>query len=271
MPKNTTGGNKAKKGKNSGQRVERPLILADNSGEQNYGIIDAFGGSTATVKYMRAIKPINPQQHQQQPQEQQQQQGVQTETITTVGFIRSSLRKWCKRFLRGDLVLICEREFEKGKVDIVHKYNEDELRALKRLPQVYAKIQPLADAYSLKMDKQTGKTGQPEIGDGIEFDENYSGNEDETTDSENGVPDEGSDSQLITDMNAEYSAERQGEYKSMSARQRVDNPKYAKSINKGATQAYKKPTGGRPIAAQQGTREMPPSDIESEPDELDGI
>lgn len=267
MPKNTTGGNKAKKGKNSGQRVERPLILADNSGEQNYGIIEAFGGSTATVKYMRTIKPAN----QQQPPQQSQQLGGQTETITAVGFIRSSLRKWCKRFLRGDVVLICEREFEKGKVDIVHKYNDDELRALKRLPQVYVKIQPLAEAYSLKMDKQTAKTGQPDMGDGIEFDENYSGSEDEASSSGNDAAEDGHDAQLMTDMNAEYSAERQGGYKSMSARQRVDNPKYAKAISKGATQGYKKPTGGRPIAAQQGTREMPPSDTESEPDELDGI
>ena len=260
MPKNTTGGNKAKKGNNSGQRVERPLILADNSGEQNYGIIEAFGGSTATVKYMRPIKSTNPQQ----------QLGGQTETITAVGFIRSSLRKWCKRFLRGDVVLICEREFEKSKVDIVHKYNDDELRALKRLPQVYAKIQPLAEAYSIKIDKQTGKTGQSEMGDGIEFDENYSGGEDETSDSETGETEHGQDSQLMTDMNAEYSAERQDGYKSMSARQRVDNPKYAKSMGKG-NQVHKKQTGGRPIAAQQGTREMPPSDSESEIDELEGI
>jgi hypothetical protein len=268
MPKNTTGGNKAKKGKNSGQRIERPLILADNSGEQNYGIIDAFGGSTATVKYIRQIKPTN-----QQPQ-QQQQLGGQTETITAVGFIRNSLRKWCKRFIRGDVVLICEREFEKGKVDIVHKYNDDELRALKRLPQVYVKIQPLAEAYSLKMDKQSGKTGQPEMGDGIEFDENYSGSEDETSDSENSASalETAAETQLMIEMNAEYSSERQGGYKSMSARQRNDNPKYAKSANKGAAaQAYKKPTGGRPIAQQRGTREMPPSESESEIDVLDGI
>lgn len=266
MPKNTTGGNKAKKGKNSGQRIERPLILADNSGEQNYAIIETFGGNTATVKYMIPIKPNITQS---QPQSQQQQVQVQFESITAVGFIRSSLRKWCKRFLRGDVVLICEREFEQGKVDIIHKYNDDEIRALKRLPQVYAKIQPLSDAYSLKMDKQTSKTGQQDTGDGIQFDENYSASEDETSDSQNSAAEqENKDSQLMIQMNAEYSEERQGGYKSMSARQRVDNPKYAKSVGKRATQAYKKPTGGRPIPAQQGTREMPPSDTESETDEL---
>lgn len=263
MPKNTTGGNKTKKGKNSGQRVERPLILADNSGEQNYGIIEAFGGSTATIKYMRPIKPNTTQS---QTQSQQPQVQALMESITAVGFIRSSLRKWCKRFLRGDVVLICEREFEKGKVDIVHKYNDDELRALKRLPQVYAKIQPLAEAYSLKMDKQKTNFGHQDTGDGIEFDENYSASEDETSDNENTISEEGIDSQLMSEMNAEYSEERQGLYKSMSARQRVDNPKYAKSVGKGAIQSYKKPTGGRSIAAQQGTREMPPSETESEPD-----
>jgi hypothetical protein len=248
MPKNTTGGNKAKKGKNSGQRVERPLILADNSGAQCYGIIEAFGGSTATVKYIRPIKNATPQQ-----------QG-QTETVSAVGFIRSSLRKWCKRFLRGDLILVCEREFEAGKVDIVHKYNDDELRALKRLPQVYTKIQPLIDAYTHKMDKQSSKSGQQqEMGDGIEFDENYSGSEEEE-DNET-TPQE--ENQMMSDMNAEYMADRQGGYKSNASRQRVDNSKYAKQP--------KKPTGGRPIPAQQGTREMPPSDSESEQDEIDSI
>lgn len=252
MPKNTTGGNKAKKGKNSGQRVERPLILADNSGAQCYGIIEAFGGSTATVKYIRPIKNATPQQ-----------QG-QTETVSAVGFIRSSLRKWCKRFLRGDVILICEREFEASKVDIVHKYNDDELRALKRLPQVYTKIQPLIDAYTHKMDKQAGKSGQQDAaaGDGIEFDENYSGGEEEDENS-SGESVAATENQMMSDMNAEYMADRQGGYKSNAIRQRVDNSKYAKQP--------KKPTGGRPIPAQQGTREMPPSDSESEPDEIDSI
>lgn len=254
MPKNTTGGNKAKKGKNSGQRVERPLILADNSGAQCYGIIEAFGGSTATVKYIRPIKNATPQQL------------GQTETVGAVGFIRSSLRKWCKRFLRGDLVLVCEREFEANKIDIVHKYNDDELRALKRLPQVYTRIQPLIDAYTLKMDKQGAKSGQQDLfaGDGIEFDENYSGSEDEDENSGNdSISPTNEENQMMSDMNAEYMADRQGGYKSTSSRQRVDNAKYAKQP--------KKSTGGRPIPAQQGTREMPPSDSESEPDELDGI
>ncbi len=247
MPKNTTGGNKAKKGKNSGQRVERPLILADNSGAQRYGIIEAFGGSTATVKFVRPIKNTV----------------GQTETITAVGFIRNSLRKWCKRFLRGDVILICEREFEAGKVDIVHKYNDDELRALKRLPQEYSKIQPLVDAYSLKMDKtkSNAKSNEADGGDEIQFDEDFSGSESEAS-----ADEDDTQNQLMSDMNAEYAEERSGGYKSLSGRQRVDNPKYAKSLTASnrSQQPAKKPTGGRPIAPQQGTREMPPSDSEDE-------
>ena len=248
MPKNTTGGNKAKKGKNSGQRVERPLILADNSGSQRYAIIDSFGGSTANVKFIRTIKSATESK---------------TETITAIGFIRNSLRKWCKRFLRGDVILICEREFEAGKVDIVHKYNDDEIRALKRLPQEYSKIQPLIDVYALKTDKKT--LAKPEDGNEIEFDENFSGSEsDESSISED------SESQIMTDMNAEYANERSGGYKTLSARQRVDNPKYAKSLIANS-RPQKKQTGGRSIAPQQGTRDMPPSDTESEEDELQHI
>lgn len=250
MPKNTTGGNKAKKGKNSGQRVERPLILADNSGAQRYAIIEAFGGSTATVKFIRPVK-FSP---------------TQMETITSVGFIRNSLRKWCKRFLRGDVVLICEREFEAGKVDIVHKYNDDELRALKRLPQEYTKIQPLVDAYSLKMEKNKSNGTAAETNGGsdeIQFDEDYSGSD---TESE---PEDNTENQRMTDMNAEYAEERSGGYKSLSGRQRVDNPKYAKSLaSSGRNQQPKKQSGGRSVAPQQGTRELPPSESESEDDEL---
>ena len=253
MPKNTTGGNKAKKGKNSGQRVERPLIFADDSGAQRYAIIEAFGGSTATVKFMRPVKFST----------------SQMETITAVGFIRNSLRKWCKRFLRGDVVLICEREFEAGKVDIFHKYNDDELRGLKRVPQEYSKIQPLVDAYSLKMEKSgqknnstTGNNGI-DAGDGIEFDEEYSASEEE--EEYNG---EDLDARM---MNEEYAEDRRGGYNSLSGRQRNDNPKYAKQASSAGRQQnqQKKQSNGRPIAPQQGTRELPPSgsDYESEAEE----
>jgi len=254
MPKNTTGGNKAKKGKNSGQRVERPLIFADDSGAQRYGIIEAFGGSTATVKFIRPVK-FSPSQ---------------METITAVGFIRNSLRKWCKRFLRGDVVLICEREFEAGKVDIFHKYNDDELRGLKRVPQEYSKIQPLVDAYSLKMEKSGNKSGSGatsvdgiEVGDGIEFDEEYSASEDEYS----------SEDLEARMMNEEYAEDRRGGYNSLSGRQRNDNPKYTKQASAAGRQQnqQKKQSNGRPIAPQQGTRELPPSDGESDSEVADTV
>lgn len=247
MPKNTTGGNKAKKGKNSGQRVERPLILADSSGAQLYGIIEAFGGSTATVKYLRAIKSTP----------------VKTETVTAVGFVRNSLRKWCKRFQRGDVILICEREFEANKVDIVHKYNEDEIRALKRLPLEYSKIQPLVDAYSVKMDKNKTNGAQNECVDDIQFDEDCSSSSSSDAESDQ---DDASETQRMLDMNAAYVSNRSGDYKSLSARQRIDNPKYVKTDTNNKFQ-FKKQSGGRSIAPQPGTRELPPSDSEPELDD----
>jgi translation initiation factor IF-1 len=255
MPKNTTGGNKAKKGKNSGQRVERPLIFADDSGAQRYGIIEAFGGSTATVKFLSPAKFSS----------------SQMETITAVGFIRNSLRKWCKRFLRGDVVLICEREFEAGKVDIFHKYNEDEIRGLKRVQQEYSKIQPLIELYSLKMQKSGNKSGTGatkvdgiDAGDGIEFDEEYNASEEEEEEYE--YNSEGLDARM---MNEEYSEDRRGGYNSLSARQRNDNPKYAKQVSVAGRQQSKKQSNARPIAPQQGTRELPPSDGESDSEVAD--
>jgi len=187
---------------------------------------------------------------------------VQMETVTSVGFIRNSLRKWCKRFLRGDVVLICEREFEAAKVDVVHKYNDDEIRALKRLPQEYSKIQPLVDAYSIKMEKNKSSANVVDggVGEEIQFDEDYSG-----SDTESGAEDDTTEDKRMTEMNEEYAEERSGGYKSLSGRQRADNPKYAKTAaSSNKSQQPKKQTGGRPIAPQQGTRELPPSDSENE-------
>lgn len=234
MPKNITGGNRAKKAKNSGQRVERQLIFADSSGSQKYGIIEAFGGSTATVKYIRPTKD-----------------GKQTEVATATGFIRSNLRRWCKRFTRGDVILICEREFETGKVDIIHKYNDDELRGLKRNQSEYIKVQPLIDAYSMKMEKTGSKKLDADGPDFIEFDEQYS------AESEDEEP---TGDELQRAMNEEFSDERQGKYNQKSSHDKANkNAKY-----RAEPESIVKSSGGKSIKPQTGTREMPPSSEDEE-------
>jgi len=49
-----------------------------------------------------------------------------------VGIIRGSLRKFINRVLieNGDIVVISKRDFQNNKVDIVHKYNREQINLL---------------------------------------------------------------------------------------------------------------------------------------------
>jgi len=49
--------------------------------------------------------------------------------IESIGIIRGSLRKFNKRVLIevGDIVVISKRDYQDSKVDIVHKYNQDQI------------------------------------------------------------------------------------------------------------------------------------------------
>lgn len=50
----------------------------------------------------------------------------------TIGIIRGSMRKFNKRVLieAGDVVVVSKRDFQDSKVDIVHKYNIDQVQQL---------------------------------------------------------------------------------------------------------------------------------------------
>lgn len=50
----------------------------------------------------------------------------------TIGIIRGSMRKFNKRVLieAGDIVVVSKRDFQDSKVDIVHKYNTDQVQQL---------------------------------------------------------------------------------------------------------------------------------------------
>ena len=49
-----------------------------------------------------------------------------------IGIIRGSLRKFSKRVIieTGDIVVVSKRDYQKDKVDIVHKYNSDQVQTL---------------------------------------------------------------------------------------------------------------------------------------------
>lgn len=52
--------------------------------------------------------------------------------VDAIGIIRGSLRKFSKRVIieTGDIVVVSKRDYQKDKVDIVHKYNIDQVQTL---------------------------------------------------------------------------------------------------------------------------------------------
>jgi translation initiation factor 1A len=59
-------------------------------------------------------------------------QVITSSGIDAIGIIRGSLRKFSKRVLieKGDIVVVSKREYQDNKVDIVHKYNVDQVQCL---------------------------------------------------------------------------------------------------------------------------------------------
>jgi initiation factor 1A len=104
MVKNTTGGNKHKKQKNSSVKAERPLTIKEDANE-GYGQVTSFlGGRMIMVRKL----------------------GTQIE-------FRCRLRKSLPRVFKKDIVLYALREFESKDVgDIMLVYTSDEVNMLKR-------------------------------------------------------------------------------------------------------------------------------------------
>ena len=57
---------------------------------------------------------------------------VSNSGIDSIGIIRGSLRKFSTRIVIevGDIVVVSKRDYQAGKVDIVHKYNPDQVQTL---------------------------------------------------------------------------------------------------------------------------------------------
>jgi|TARA_Y100000389_G_scaffold203030_1_gene250166 translation initiation factor 1A len=117
MPKNIKGGNKAKKGKNSSLReFSRKLELPDDSGYQFYGLVLKHYGATTDILYLDNRNNIKGEKH---------------NLKKVIGYVRGSIKKRC-RLKTNDIIIIAIREYQDNKVDIIHKYNEDEMKSLLR-------------------------------------------------------------------------------------------------------------------------------------------
>ena len=117
MPKNIKGGNKAKKGKNSSLRAfTRKLELPDDSGYQYHGLVTNHYGATTDIMYVDTRFSAN---------------DPNSRLKKVVGYVRGSIKKRC-RLKPNDIVIIAIREYQENKVDIIHKYNEEEIKLMKK-------------------------------------------------------------------------------------------------------------------------------------------
>lgn len=165
MPKNIKGGNKAKRGKNSSLReFTRRLELPDDSGYQFYGLVLKHYGATTDIMFFDTRKKKD--------------EDASGKLTKAMGCVRGSIKKRCRPKI-NDIVIIAVRDYQDNKVDIIHKYDEDETKELK-------KNNYLEDAFlSLIKANETGteindKSDIPDAEDGfIMFDENVEGTEDE--------------------------------------------------------------------------------------------
>jgi len=128
MVKNTTGGNKHKKQKNSSIKLERPLIVKQDANE-GYGQVMSFlGGSMVMVRKL----------------------GTKIE-------FRCRLRKSLPRVYKKDYILYAMREFESKDVgDVILIYSSDEVHTLKKEKYIdeEAEIDELFDANSNENKEQ---------------------------------------------------------------------------------------------------------------------
>lgn len=99
-----------------------------------------------------------------------------------MGIIRGSLRKFSKRILieKGDIVVVSIRHYQDSKVDIVHKFNREQIQLLIKEKTL---SQTLINFYNnkIKFEKSENNT-IIENDDTLEFDYNISDNDDDDDD-----------------------------------------------------------------------------------------
>ena len=146
MPRNTTGGNKHKKGKNY-NTSSRELAVSDNE-STFYGLVQkALGGGHFAVHC--------------------------NDSEERIATLRGSLQR-STRIAAGDLVLISLREFEKPKpgskqhCDIIVKYSSHEITQLKRQGIHYKNT---GNVFSVTLDGEGGR--KENKSEGIQFDSTY--------------------------------------------------------------------------------------------------
>ena len=137
MPKNTTGGNGAKKRANKVAALR--AVLHEPDEDQYIGLVTKYlGRGDCELTYIGPIEEGNK---------------LTTNQLDVRGSIRGTIRKWVKTLNRGNLVLISPRDYEKGVVDFLTLYDQDHINKLKRKNLIDPRIFKMMNALDVNKIK----------------------------------------------------------------------------------------------------------------------
>ena len=119
MPKNTTGGKKHKKGKNH-TVIDAPLEL--KTADQNYASVTSLLGNGRL-----RCNVYTPQLSDGE---------IIFNAKEKLGIIRGSMRKKKQWIKNGDIIIVCERDYQDDKVDVVHVYKDTHAKKLIKKNQI---------------------------------------------------------------------------------------------------------------------------------------
>lgn len=132
MVKNTHGGKKAKKAKNSAPiRFKQPLLIADQ--DQSYGQVEKVLGDMRCSVLCK-------------------------DGVERICRIRGKFKRrvWISN---GDVVLVALRDFEDEKGDIIHKYMPDDIQSLEDIEEYSVnKVKKIDSTHVLSIDDLIGGT-----------------------------------------------------------------------------------------------------------------
>lgn len=157
MPKNTTGGNGAKKRANKVAALRAVLHEPDEC--QYIGLVTKYlGRGDCELTYIGPIKEGGK---------------LTTKQLDVRGSIRGTIRKWVRTLKRGNLVLVSQRDYEKGVVDILTLYDQDHINKLRRKNLIDSRILKIMNSLDANKIKDSNDDDDNDIA--LEF--SYKDNE----------------------------------------------------------------------------------------------
>lgn len=122
MPKNTSGGKKHKKGKTAIGNDENRSLLEAGPGQCYAVVTKLCGNSMISCRvYHRTVT-----------RDSRGNESVSFSTEEKIGVIRNSLKKKKIFINANNVILVCLRDFEPGKVDVIYSYKDHEVKKMQR-------------------------------------------------------------------------------------------------------------------------------------------